>query len=257
MPPAFSLRCDWESAEELVGAVLRRARERAPQRALRARLEPGLPLLWCDAILLSQLLDNLIDNALKYSPDDAPVELLVRRLGEQVMLAVRDRGPGIAPALARTGVSGVPARRRSGRCARVVAGAGVAPRRRCRPGRVPRDRARARRRAAAARPRARRLQLRVPAAREDRAHATRRHRAHHRDAARAAGGRRSRPARDLRDALSVEGHEVLTAASLSEGHGACWRTPTSIWCCSISACPTATARPCWPRCGATATGRCW
>lgn len=96
--PGLELRCDWESAEELVGAVLRRTRGRSPERTLKARLEPGLPLLWCDAILLSQLLDNLIDNAIKYSPADAPVELLVRRIGEQVVLAVRDRGPGIAPA---------------------------------------------------------------------------------------------------------------------------------------------------------------
>ena len=95
---ALSLRWDWESAEELIGTVLRRARERAPRRSLRARLEPDLPLLWCDAILLSQLLDNLIDNALKYSPENAPVEVLVRHVGEHVMLAVRDRGPGIAPA---------------------------------------------------------------------------------------------------------------------------------------------------------------
>lgn len=96
--PGVQLRCDWESAEEVVGAVLRRARARDPGRRLRARLEPELPLLWCDALLIAQLLDNLVDNALKYSPEDAPVELLVRRQGEQVVLAVRDRGPGIAPA---------------------------------------------------------------------------------------------------------------------------------------------------------------
>jgi two-component system sensor histidine kinase KdpD len=59
-----------------------------------------VPLLWCDAILLSQLLDNLLDNALKYSPDAASVEVLVRKLDDRVMLAVRDRGPGIAPAWA-------------------------------------------------------------------------------------------------------------------------------------------------------------
>ncbi len=92
-----SLRCDWESAEEIVGAVLRRVRRRDPSRRIRARLEPALPLLWCDAILLSQLLENLIDNALKYSPEEAPVEILVRRLGADVVLAVRDRGSGIAP----------------------------------------------------------------------------------------------------------------------------------------------------------------
>lgn len=95
--PGVALRCDWESAEELVGSVMRRARTKAPQRTLRARLEPGLPLLWCDAMLLSQLLDNLFDNALKYSPESAPVELLVRRHDAHVVLAVRDRGPGIAP----------------------------------------------------------------------------------------------------------------------------------------------------------------
>ncbi len=96
--PGVALHCDWESAEEIVGAVLRRVRRRDGGKRTRARLEPGLPLLWCDALLVSQLLENLVDNALKYSPADAPVELLVRRIGHSAMLAVRDRGPGVAPA---------------------------------------------------------------------------------------------------------------------------------------------------------------
>jgi len=90
------LRCDWESAEEIVGAVLRRARAHDPARRVRARLEPALPLLWCDAMLVSQLLDNLVDNALKYTA--TPVEVYVHRREAQIMLAVRDRGPGVAPA---------------------------------------------------------------------------------------------------------------------------------------------------------------
>jgi two-component system sensor histidine kinase KdpD len=99
--PDVQLRCDWESPEEIVGVALRHARRHPAGQRVRARLEPGLPLLWCDATLISQLLDNLIDNALKYSPDDTPVELLVRRTappGDRLVLAVRDRGPGIAPA---------------------------------------------------------------------------------------------------------------------------------------------------------------
>ncbi len=96
--PGVTLRCDWESAEEVVGAALRHARRRDPMRRVRARLEPDLPLLWCDAMLIAQLLDNLVDNALKYSPPDAPVEIVFRRQEDHVVLAVLDRGPGIAPA---------------------------------------------------------------------------------------------------------------------------------------------------------------
>jgi two-component system, OmpR family, sensor histidine kinase KdpD len=96
--PGVTLRCDWESAEEMVGTALRHARRRDPTRRVRARLEPDLPLLWCDAMLMSQLLDNLVDNALKYSPREAPVEIVVRQQDEHVVLAVLDRGPGIAPA---------------------------------------------------------------------------------------------------------------------------------------------------------------
>lgn len=96
--PGVVLRCDWESAEEIAGAVVRRARRRPDGARLRVRLEPDLPLLWCDALLVHQLLDNLVDNALKYSPAGTPVELLVRRAGSELLLAVRDRGPGVPPA---------------------------------------------------------------------------------------------------------------------------------------------------------------
>ena len=96
--PGVQLQLDWESAEELVGTVLRRARLHAPGRQLRARLEPGLPLLRCDALLLTQLLDNLVDNALGHTPPDTPIDILVRRSPTALVLAVRDRGPGVAPA---------------------------------------------------------------------------------------------------------------------------------------------------------------
>ena len=103
--PGLSLRLDWESAEEIVGAVLRRFRGLGPRDAaprvqarVQARLEPDLPLLRCDAVLLVQLLDNLIDNALKHGGAAEPAEIVVRRMGSEVVIAVRDRGPGVPPA---------------------------------------------------------------------------------------------------------------------------------------------------------------
>jgi two-component system sensor histidine kinase KdpD len=106
--PGVSLRLDWESAEEIVGAVLRRARQRRATLTsnidgeaaleLQARLEPALPLLRCDALLLTQLLGNLVDNAQKYAPA-SQIEIAARTAQEGgqrfVVLAVLDRGPGV------------------------------------------------------------------------------------------------------------------------------------------------------------------
>lgn len=97
--PGLQLATDWESVEEMVGTVLRRLRQRDPTLRVKARLDPALPLVRCDAVLMVQLLDNLVDNALKYGggPDGAPAQLEIRAraLPGQWLLAVRDRGPGV------------------------------------------------------------------------------------------------------------------------------------------------------------------
>ena len=96
--PGVKLHLDWESPDELAGAAIERARKHDPERRIKVWAEPGLPLVRCDAVLFSQMLENLIDNALKYSDSPAPVELSVRRNGEHVVFAVRDSGAGIEPA---------------------------------------------------------------------------------------------------------------------------------------------------------------
>jgi two-component system sensor histidine kinase KdpD len=96
--PGVKLNLDWESPDELAGAAIDRARKHDPERRFKVWAEPGLPLVRCDAVLFSQMLENLIDNALKYSNPPAPVELSVRRHGEHIVFAVRDSGPGVEPA---------------------------------------------------------------------------------------------------------------------------------------------------------------
>jgi len=90
---------DWESLEELIGSVMRRHRQRDPAHRLHARVEADLPLVRCDAVLIVQLIDNLVDNALKYAGEGGPVEVTARRAGPRVLVAVRDRGPGVPQAL--------------------------------------------------------------------------------------------------------------------------------------------------------------
>ncbi|MGG7607248.1 sensor histidine kinase [Massilia sp. BKSP1R2A-1] len=50
-----------------------------------------------NALMLRELLSNLIDNALRYTPSGGSVTVRVRRDGEQALLEVEDTGPGIAP----------------------------------------------------------------------------------------------------------------------------------------------------------------
>jgi PAS domain S-box-containing protein len=50
-----------------------------------------------DPVLFEQVLSNLIDNAVKYSPAAADVRVAVARLGARVRVTVSDSGPGIAP----------------------------------------------------------------------------------------------------------------------------------------------------------------
>ena len=56
-----------------------------------------VPLVRGDADRLRQIFANLIDNAVKYSPAGEPVEVSVAQSNGAVVVAVRDRGPGIKP----------------------------------------------------------------------------------------------------------------------------------------------------------------
>ena len=90
---AGELRTDWESLEEIVGSVLARVRDRDAAHRIQSRVPAGLPLVKADPVLLAQLLENLLDNALKYSAD--AIELEVALKGRRMEVAVHDRGNGI------------------------------------------------------------------------------------------------------------------------------------------------------------------
>ena len=59
----------------------------------------GVPEMPGDPDDLRLLLDNLLGNALKFSPPNSVVEVSIAQRGRQLNLLVRDHGPGIAPEL--------------------------------------------------------------------------------------------------------------------------------------------------------------
>jgi signal transduction histidine kinase len=54
-------------------------------------------VLQADSLLFRRALENLLENAIKYSPPRTKVALEVRDRGQEVLFAVKDQGPGIAP----------------------------------------------------------------------------------------------------------------------------------------------------------------
>ncbi|WP_297780421.1 sensor histidine kinase KdpD [uncultured Roseovarius sp.] len=58
-------------------------------------IDPNLPLVRADAVLLNHALLNLVDNAAKYSPQDAPIEIIARMGRRGPVIDVLDSGPGI------------------------------------------------------------------------------------------------------------------------------------------------------------------
>lgn len=94
---AVELNRAWQPIEEVLGATLKLAGDMTGQRALTVTVEPGLPPLLIDAVLIERVLWNLLENACKYSPASSPIEISVTRQGDFVDVAILDRGPGLPP----------------------------------------------------------------------------------------------------------------------------------------------------------------
>ncbi len=91
----IALNLNWESLEELAGVAAARLQRGFPSASIVLSFSPGLPLLYCDAILILQMLDNLLINSLKYSPDNAPIRIDAESDAHELLLRVADEGPGI------------------------------------------------------------------------------------------------------------------------------------------------------------------
>lgn len=74
------------------------------QREISLDLEPRLHILG-DKALLDRVVENLVSNAFKFSPDGTPVRITLRQSASQAVLEVEDQGPGV-PSEERTRIFG-------------------------------------------------------------------------------------------------------------------------------------------------------
>jgi len=92
---ALRARKEWQPLEEVVGVALNRLDEQLQGRPVRVSIQPDANLAPFDATLIEQVLLNLVENAVRYTPPSSPVEICVRTVDGGVEIEVADRGPGV------------------------------------------------------------------------------------------------------------------------------------------------------------------
>lgn len=86
--------------DDAVHRVCLNLADKSARHQISMKIPPGLPPVWADADRLEQILTNLIDNAIKYSPQGTTVTITARALSQKpevVEFSVNDQGAGIAP----------------------------------------------------------------------------------------------------------------------------------------------------------------
>jgi two-component system sensor histidine kinase KdpD len=84
-----------EAIDEVIGSALRRLSERLRGRPLHTDVPVETPLVPMDPMLIEQVVINLLENAIKYTPAQGPIDIRAFREGLTVKVQVDDRGHGV------------------------------------------------------------------------------------------------------------------------------------------------------------------
>ncbi|MDD1649186.1 MAG: sensor histidine kinase KdpD, partial [Methylococcaceae bacterium] len=93
---AIKLRRDWYLIEEIIGTVLLRLDKPLEGRPVKVIIRPtNPPMIHVDSVMIEQVLVNLLENAIRYTPPGSPIDITAERTAFAFTLSVADRGPGI------------------------------------------------------------------------------------------------------------------------------------------------------------------
>lgn len=92
---AMRIHLEPGDVQDCIGAALEQIGDRLVDHPVGVSVPADFPLIPMDFVLIVQVLVNLVDNAVKYSPAGAPIEIAAYREEEWACLSVSDRGAGI------------------------------------------------------------------------------------------------------------------------------------------------------------------
>jgi len=91
----LKLNKDWCDLQDIIGVAVDKLGEALTSRPLDINVQPELPLVRADYILIEQVLINLLDNALKYSKRGSKIVVTAQQRGKLLETAVANQGEGI------------------------------------------------------------------------------------------------------------------------------------------------------------------
>jgi signal transduction histidine kinase len=92
-----ALRSEPTALDVLIRRVVADATPRAGNRRLRVRAPSDLPQPSIDPLRIEQVIRNLVDNAVKFSPPTGTIDITATAQGDGIVVTVKDEGPGVAP----------------------------------------------------------------------------------------------------------------------------------------------------------------
>ncbi|HVV99716.1 MAG TPA: sensor histidine kinase KdpD, partial [Planctomycetaceae bacterium] len=94
---SIAIHKEWHSLGEVISPVLDRMHAVLQAYPVEVHLPTDLPMTSFDAGLISEVLTNLLENTVKYAPSQAPIEISAHRDGNELVVSIADRGPGVPP----------------------------------------------------------------------------------------------------------------------------------------------------------------
>lgn len=91
------LNRQWHVLEELIGSAVTRLRDELSSHSVTVNIPESFPMILVDGLLLEQTFVNLLENASRYTPAGAEINIIAKSMNGRIEIRFADNGPGLPP----------------------------------------------------------------------------------------------------------------------------------------------------------------